>query len=100
MHLFRPSYQIAARCLGIDISLIRILDTATDKVPNASPTAASVGSDVNGLAVQNACETIMERLRPLRDQLPNKEAGWKVKKGRKREWIDDRFRQTFLYNFE
>lgn len=69
--------QIAARCLGIDISLIRILDTATDKVPNASPTAASVGSDVNGLAVQNACETIMERLRPLRDQLPNKEAGWK-----------------------
>lgn len=57
--------------------MIQIIETATDKVPNASPTAASVGSDVNGLAVQNACETILKRLEPLRAELA-KGAGWKV----------------------
>ncbi|PIO68902.1 hypothetical protein TELCIR_09294 [Teladorsagia circumcincta] len=44
--------QIAARVLDIPIEMVHIHDTATDKVPNASPTAASVGSDMNGLAVQ------------------------------------------------
>uniref|UniRef100_A0A914HAN1 FAD-binding PCMH-type domain-containing protein n=1 Tax=Globodera rostochiensis TaxID=31243 RepID=A0A914HAN1_GLORO len=68
--------QIASRCLGIDVSMIQIIDTATDKVPNASPTAASVGSDVNGLAVKNACEIILKRLEPLRKELPN-ESTWK-----------------------
>uniref|UniRef100_A0A183D2U7 Ald_Xan_dh_C2 domain-containing protein n=1 Tax=Gongylonema pulchrum TaxID=637853 RepID=A0A183D2U7_9BILA len=44
--------QITARCLGVDISKVHIQDTSTDKVPNTSPTAASAGSDLNGLAVQ------------------------------------------------
>lgn len=30
---------------------IHIVETATDKVPNTSPTAASSGSDLNGMAV-------------------------------------------------
>ncbi|KAL3069241.1 hypothetical protein niasHT_034471 [Heterodera trifolii] len=68
--------QVASRCLGIDVSNIQIIDTATDKVPNASATAASVGSDVNGLAVKNACEILLKRLEPLRSELP-KEASWK-----------------------
>ncbi|VDL72620.1 unnamed protein product [Nippostrongylus brasiliensis] len=44
--------QIAARVLDIPIEKVHIHETASDKVPNASPTAASVGSDMNGLAVQ------------------------------------------------
>lgn len=63
--------QIAARCLDIDISLVHIDNTATNKVPNTSPTAASVGSDMNGLAVQDACQKLMERLKPFKEANPN-----------------------------
>lgn len=40
--------------------------TTTATVPNASPTAASVGSDLYGLAVQRACETLLGLLEPVR----------------------------------
>lgn len=43
--------QVASRALEIPVEKIHISETATDKVPNTSPTAASVGSDVNGMAV-------------------------------------------------
>jgi xanthine dehydrogenase large subunit len=36
--------------------------TDTGKVPNTSATAASSGTDLNGMAVQAACDTIRERL--------------------------------------
>ena len=54
--------QVAAHCLGIPLSAIRVMATRTDKVPNTSATAASSGSDLNGAAVQNACDTLKERL--------------------------------------
>ncbi|CAL2039109.1 unnamed protein product [Caenorhabditis brenneri] len=63
--------QIAARCLEIPIEKVHIHDTSTDKVPNASATAASVGSDMNGLAVQDACRQIMERLEPFKKLNPD-----------------------------
>ncbi|KAE9550987.1 hypothetical protein FO519_005802 [Halicephalobus sp. NKZ332] len=62
--------QVASRCLDIPIEMIHIHDSATDKVPNASPTAASVGSDMNGLAVKDACEKILERLEPFKKKNP------------------------------
>lgn len=55
--------QVASQVLGIPASHIHISDTSTDKVPNTSPTAASVGSDINGMAVLRACNTINERLK-------------------------------------
>lgn len=54
--------QIAAESLGVQIENIRLMPTRTDKVPNTSATAASTGSDLNGAAVQNACEILKERL--------------------------------------
>ncbi|CAG7824794.1 unnamed protein product [Allacma fusca] len=45
-----------------------------DRVPNASATAASAGSDLNGMAVLNACKTIMERLKPFK--LANPKGKW------------------------
>ncbi len=39
--------------------------TRTDKVPNTSATAASCGTDLNGAAVRNACETLRARLLPF-----------------------------------
>lgn len=54
--------QIAANEFGIDLSMIEVTSTRTDKVPNTSPTAASSGTDLNGKAVQNACITLKKRL--------------------------------------
>lgn len=42
--------QIAAAALGLPLSAVFIAETATDKVPNASSTAASASSDLYGAA--------------------------------------------------
>ena len=60
---------ICAHELGVPVRQIRMMPTATDKVPNTSATAASSGSDLNGMAVQQACEQIRERLRPIAAEL-------------------------------
>ena len=54
--------QVAARTLGVSTSRFRQMPTATDKIPNTSPTAASSGSDLNGQAVKEACGTLRARL--------------------------------------
>lgn len=54
--------QVAARIFGIGPDRVRITATDTAKVPNTSATAASSGSDLNGMAVKAACETIKSRL--------------------------------------
>ncbi|MCU0565048.1 MAG: xanthine dehydrogenase molybdopterin binding subunit [Oculatellaceae cyanobacterium Prado106] len=61
--------QVAARTLGVSLSRFRMMPTSTDKVPNTSATAASSGSDLNGQAVKDACETIKARLAPIAAQL-------------------------------
>ncbi|ETE63145.1 Xanthine dehydrogenase/oxidase, partial [Ophiophagus hannah] len=58
--------QVASKTLGIPTSKIHISETSTNTVPNASPTAASVSADINGMAVFNACQTILQRLEPFR----------------------------------
>ena len=44
--------QVAARVLKIPLDLIHISETSTDKIPNSSTTAASMGTDLNGEAVK------------------------------------------------
>jgi xanthine dehydrogenase/oxidase len=69
-----------ARCLGIESKLVHVQETSTDKVPNTSPTAASVGSDLNGLAVKDACEKLNERLKPFKEANPDgKWLDWVIK---------------------
>jgi xanthine dehydrogenase large subunit len=41
---------------------VHITATSTDKVPNTSATAASAGTDLNGMAVQQAVREIKARL--------------------------------------
>uniref|UniRef100_A0A336MW54 Xanthine dehydrogenase n=1 Tax=Culicoides sonorensis TaxID=179676 RepID=A0A336MW54_CULSO len=67
--------QIASRTLEIPADLIHIQETATDKVPNASSTAASTASDLNGMAVLNTCQIIKERIAPYKAKYPDKD--WK-----------------------
>jgi xanthine dehydrogenase large subunit len=53
---------IAARALGIDPGRVRVDSTNTSRIPNASPTSASTGADMNGMATQTACVALRARL--------------------------------------
>ena len=55
--------QIAALELGVPPSQVFVSETATDKCANTHPTAASVGADLNGFAVQDVCKQITSRLK-------------------------------------
>uniref|UniRef100_A0A5S6QUG8 FAD-binding PCMH-type domain-containing protein n=1 Tax=Trichuris muris TaxID=70415 RepID=A0A5S6QUG8_TRIMR len=57
--------QIASQVLSIPIEGIHVKQTSTETVPNTSPCAASFSSDLNGIAVKRACETLLERLKPI-----------------------------------
>ncbi|MBK6927109.1 MAG: xanthine dehydrogenase molybdopterin binding subunit [Comamonadaceae bacterium] len=61
--------QVAADGLGIPVEYVRVTGTDTQKVPNASATAASSGADINGAAINNACDQLRERLKPVAARL-------------------------------
>ncbi|WP_436398867.1 xanthine dehydrogenase molybdopterin binding subunit [Roseobacter sp. S98] len=60
--LFQKVAQVAASTFGISMQAVKITATDTAKVPNTSATAASSGSDLNGMAVRAACLTIRDRM--------------------------------------
>jgi len=60
--LFTKVAQVAATVFAQPFDAVKITATDTAKVPNTSATAASSGSDLNGMAVKNACEIIKARL--------------------------------------
>jgi len=60
--LFIKVAQVVAEELQIDLDRIKITATSTGKVPNTSATAASSGSDINGMAARAAARAIKERL--------------------------------------
>ena len=60
--LFQKVAQVAASVFGLEAGAVKITATDTSKVPNTSATAASSGSDLNGMAAQNACLILKERL--------------------------------------
>jgi xanthine dehydrogenase molybdopterin binding subunit/xanthine dehydrogenase small subunit len=67
--LYTKILGVAMRELGLPRESIRMMATSTDKVPNTSATAASSGADLNGAAVQNACEILRHRLVPVAAKL-------------------------------
>ena len=60
--LYTKVAQVAARAMGVSLARIQVSATRTDMVPNTSPTAASAGSDLNGMAVLDAINQIRDRL--------------------------------------
>ena len=60
--LFQKVAQVAADRFGVPLERVKITATDTAKVPNTSATAASSGSDLNGMAVKAACDTIRDRM--------------------------------------
>ncbi|MCB8820023.1 xanthine dehydrogenase molybdopterin binding subunit [Microvirga rosea] len=57
--------QVVAEEFGISLERVRITATSTAKVPNTSPTAASSGSDLNGMAARIAAGAIKRRMQAL-----------------------------------
>ncbi len=68
--------QVVAEVFGLSADRVRITATTTGKVPNTSATAASSGSDLNGMAAKNAATAIKVRM----TDFAAKE--WKIAKSR------------------
>jgi len=60
--LFIKVAQVVAECFNVPIEQIHITSTNTAEVPNTSATAASSGSDLNGMAAWNASKVIKNRM--------------------------------------
>ena len=60
--LYTKVAQIVAHEFQIDVALVKITATTTGKVPNTSATAASSGTDLNGMAAMRAARTIKDRI--------------------------------------
>jgi xanthine dehydrogenase large subunit len=60
--LFVKVAQVVAEAFGVSLKRVKITPTHTGKVPNTSPTAASAGSDINGMAALAAANTIRDRI--------------------------------------
>jgi xanthine dehydrogenase molybdopterin binding subunit len=57
--------QIASAELGLSLDRIKVNATNTSKVPNTSATAASAGTDLNGMAVKDAIDQLKLRIADL-----------------------------------
>ena len=57
--------QIAAHAFGIAVDDVYVNDSSTDKVANTIPTAASMSTDLYGMATLDACRQILARLEPF-----------------------------------
>lgn len=55
--------QVAATVFSISPDKVKLSSTNTYRIANTSPSAASATADLNGKAVQIACEQILERLK-------------------------------------
>ncbi|KAL2824283.1 molybdopterin binding aldehyde oxidase/xanthine dehydrogenase [Aspergillus cavernicola] len=66
--LYTKMVQIAAQELGVPLDQVYTEDTSSFQTANASPTAASSGSDLNGMAVKHACDQLNQRLQPYREK--------------------------------
>ncbi len=56
--LYTKIQQIVASAFAVSVERVLVSSTRTDKVPNTSPTAASSGTDLNGMAAKDACDRI------------------------------------------
>jgi xanthine dehydrogenase large subunit len=61
--LYTKIQQIVADEFGLEPARVRVMATSSEKSNNTSPTAASAGTDLNGMAAINACHQIKDRMR-------------------------------------
>jgi xanthine dehydrogenase large subunit len=57
--------QVPVEIFSIKPERVKVETTNTTRVANVSPTAASVGADMNGKATEQACNKILDRLKEV-----------------------------------
>jgi xanthine dehydrogenase large subunit len=67
--------QVAAKVFSISPDKIKLESTNTSRVANTSPTSASSGADLNGKALQQACNELLARLRSTASRILGCDAG-------------------------
>lgn len=77
--------QIASKMFSISPEKIKIESTNTTRIANTSPTAASKAADLNGFALMEACELILNRLKKFAAQRLNVSDESKIKF--ENEWV-------------
>uniref|UniRef100_A0A8D0TT86 aldehyde oxidase n=1 Tax=Sus scrofa TaxID=9823 RepID=A0A8D0TT86_PIG len=63
-------HTVASRELRMPLSNIHLRGTSTETIPNANISGGSVVADLNGLAVKDACQTLLKRLEPIISKNP------------------------------
>ncbi|XP_062816537.1 aldehyde oxidase 2 isoform X2 [Anolis carolinensis] len=69
--LYTKMLQVASHELKIPLSYIHNYERTTATIPNAIVTSGSIGTEVNGKAVQNACQILRKRLEPIMEKNPD-----------------------------
>nr|H9TB17.2 RecName: Full=Aldehyde oxidase 1; AltName: Full=Azaheterocycle hydroxylase 1 [Cavia porcellus] len=77
--------QVVSRELKMPMANVHLRGTSTETVPNANVSGGSVVADLNGLAVKDACQTLLKRLEPIISKNP---------KGTWKEWAQAAFDQS------
>ncbi|EAW70209.1 aldehyde oxidase 1 [Homo sapiens] len=77
--------QVVSRELRMPMSNVHLRGTSTETVPNANISGGSVVADLNGLAVKDACQTLLKRLEPIISKNP---------KGTWKDWAQTAFDES------
>ncbi|MBN2778890.1 MAG: xanthine dehydrogenase molybdopterin binding subunit [Bacteroidales bacterium] len=77
--LYTKIKKIAALEFGVSIDRIKVNATNTSKVPNTSATAASSGTDLNGMAVKNGIDKLKKRLAEFTSEFLNNQHAYNSK---------------------
>ncbi|PWZ00249.1 putative xanthine dehydrogenase [Testicularia cyperi] len=64
--------QVVATELGIPLHMVHLTETNTAAAANTSATAASASSDLNGMALKNACDQLNDNLATYRQAAADK----------------------------
>ena len=67
--------QVAAQIFSVNPARIKLGTTNTGRVANTSPTAASSGADLNGKALQQACNELLVRIKETAARMTNTSPG-------------------------
>nr|XP_021526378.1 aldehyde oxidase isoform X2 [Aotus nancymaae] len=81
----RAAGQVVSRELRMPMSNVHLRGTSTETVPNANVSGGSVVADLNGLAVKDACQTLLKRLEPIISKNP---------KGTWKDWAQTAFNES------
>ncbi|KAM5266122.1 aldehyde oxidase isoform 1-T2 [Hipposideros larvatus] len=67
--------QVVSRELKMPLSSVHLRGTSTETVPNTNFSGGSLTADLNGLAIKDACQTLLKRLEPIISKNP--QGTWK-----------------------